>query len=93
MKWGGGGQCYAWHGSCSAEYHEPPDSAQAFHSETEALAWARAEAEDMTILEGGITMVDEREQMAALLATIEDAARRLGNLRREGRQYPNWSEE
>lgn len=92
MEWGGGGQWYAWHGSGSVEYHEPPFNAQAFPTRAEADAWVKKEEAETTILEYGVTLVGREEQETALVQVIEDASRRLVNLRREGKQYPNWSD-
>lgn len=91
MEWGGGGQWYAWHGSGSCEYHEPPSYAQSFRSRSEADEWIDAEVKRIEYLEYGVTRIGSEEQEAGLMGTIKDCQQRLVNLREKGHQYPNWS--
>lgn len=84
-QWGWAG----WHGSCSVNYYKPEyDIAQEFSSKEAALEWARKEADNIVILEGGITYIDLEEQMRGLKEVIEDAQTRLDNIIKWGTQFP-----
>ena len=88
MEWDHSTAWYGWHGSCSMNYYEPPVSAKRFRTKEEALDWALEEERTITLLEGGVTIIDIEEQKIALEDTIEDAAYRLKNLNDWSMQYP-----
>lgn len=92
MPWGGS-QWFAWHGSGSEEYHQPPSYAQVFNTRGEAEEWIETEEKRIEYLEYGVTLIGREEQESALVGTIEDCQQRLYHLRKTGRQYPNWSEQ
>lgn len=78
----------AWKGSCSMNYYEPPFDCQDFSNKEAALKWAYDEADKMTILEGGITIVGIEEQMQALREIIDDCQIRINNIEKYGTQFP-----
>ena len=60
------GLWYVWHGSCSSDYHEPPNQSPSFSSETVAMNYAVKEAEQCAVLEGGIERLSNAEIIRAL---------------------------
>lgn len=96
MEWGGC-RWHVWHGTCSADYYEPPfesPSLRSFNTEREAREYLDAEEERMykncDILEGGVTFIGPHEQETALEFTIASLTKRLENLKIEGNQFPQW---
>ena len=80
-----------WDGSDSAEYAEPPDYASfcaSEHAATEAAHKMAASIEEHGYLEYGIQVVTVEEQERALRAAIEDAEKRLKDLKTVGYQCP-----
>lgn len=64
---------YVWHASCSEEYSGPPNGTTAvFNEEDEVWEWARKEADNCTILEGGVQLLTKLEQISALRREIEE---------------------
>lgn len=86
MEWHG--NWYGWHGSCSTNYFEPGSYHNYFESKKQALEWARKEAEQTVVLEGGLTEIGIEEQKLGLIDHIKDASERLGNLYRWNTQFP-----
>ena len=87
MEWCG--FWYVWMGSLSAYYYEPPmnQDGRVFSSKEQALEYAEKEAENCTILEGGIEEIGQEEQRLGLQNLINDATIRLDNLKKHGKQY------
>ena len=65
------GKWYVWHASCSMNYHEPPKDAWSSNEEDDAWEYARKEANDCTILEGGVEKLSDSEIIEALRDEIE----------------------
>lgn len=85
------GQWRVWNGSGSATYGEPPSSAQAFETETEAREYAFSEEERIEHVEYGVQVIGVDEQREALTMLVEDAGRRLKCLNETGAQWPEFN--
>ena len=80
---------YVWMGSASHDYHEPPQMADCYCTEKEALEAAHRMEEDATIVEYGTCQIDVEEQRKGLTWELADLAERLLRLQREGHQWAN----
>lgn len=80
---------YVWDGSMSTDYHQPNYSNPMgfFDSEEKAIAFANAESENYTILEGGVQIVSVDEQIRGLAYQIEDLSTRMRLLVTNGQQW------
>ena len=88
MEWDYGTAWCGWKGSCSMNYHEPPLNAKWFGTEDEAIEWARDNAKDMVILEGGIQYISIEEQTLSLQECANDCLKRLDSIKKWGTQFP-----
>lgn len=75
-----------WHGSCSVDYHRPPESA-IICSADGANAHARQLESELSICEGGIQGISRSEERVALCEEIRDLAERLERLEKTGQQW------
>lgn len=76
-----------WDGSASAEYSEPPASADKFPTEEMAYAHAHRLEEETTIVEYGVQSISVAEQKNALIWQLRDLAERLDRLNTTGSQW------
>jgi hypothetical protein len=79
------GQWAVWGGGGSQDYSEPPDHAELFWTEEEAVAFACSE--ERGYAEYGVSEISKDEQIKALAWEIQHLAERLDRLMRTGSQW------